>query len=197
MNTSEAVSEAIAALRLASDCGGELDRIHYLETYIRLEKLAVELNRYHAQLVSEGRAAGPNDYLAVMQLLGVSASLDEGNRAAAEDDLPDYCGQVCGGGQCGAGPVCANGIDVETSRPEQRPIRITEMAFGFMLELPSEKVHAFHDGVLAIQEKVVDREVTAVYHEIQIHLDELLNASNRRSTCTVGEESFAENGKDA
>lgn len=197
MNTSEAISEAIAALRLASDCGGELDRAHYLETYIRLEKLAVELNRYHAQLVSEGRAAGPNDYLAVMQLLGVSASLDEGNQAAAEAELPDYCEQVCGGSQCGAGPVCANGIDVETRRDERRPIRISEMAFGFMLELPSEKVHAFHDGVLAIQERVLDREVTAVYHELQMHLDELLNASTRRSTCLVGEESFAANAKDA
>lgn len=36
-----------------------------------------------------------------------------------DDPISDYCGQVCGGGQCGTGPVCSNGIDPETHLPPQ------------------------------------------------------------------------------
>lgn len=42
-----------------------------------------------------------------------------------EDESPmegitSYCQQVCGGGECGAGPVCQLGIDVKTQMPVVR-----------------------------------------------------------------------------
>jgi DNA (cytosine-5)-methyltransferase 1 len=33
------------------------------------------------------------------------------------DPVTDYCGQICGGGECGTGPVCSMGIDPETHMP--------------------------------------------------------------------------------
>lgn len=33
--------------------------------------------------------------------------------------ITDYCGQVCGGCECGSGPVCQYGIDHETHMPAQ------------------------------------------------------------------------------
>ena len=37
--------------------------------------------------------------------------------SAPEDDITDYCGQVCGGGFCGSRPVCQYGIDTESHMP--------------------------------------------------------------------------------
>ncbi len=37
--------------------------------------------------------------------------------SASEDDITDYCVQVCGGGFCGSGPVCQYGIDTESHMP--------------------------------------------------------------------------------
>ncbi|MGI0646955.1 DNA cytosine methyltransferase [Pseudomonas aeruginosa] len=37
--------------------------------------------------------------------------------ADGHDGITDYCGQVCGGGECGAGAVCQYGIDPETRMP--------------------------------------------------------------------------------
>jgi len=34
-----------------------------------------------------------------------------------EQGITDYCGQVCGGGECGNGPVCLYGIDPRTHLP--------------------------------------------------------------------------------
>ena len=31
-----------------------------------------------------------------------------------EQGITDYCGQVCGGGECGSGPTCLYGIDPRT-----------------------------------------------------------------------------------
>lgn len=35
----------------------------------------------------------------------------------ARDGITSYCQQVCGGGNCGNGPICMNGIDPETEMP--------------------------------------------------------------------------------
>lgn len=35
----------------------------------------------------------------------------------AKDGITSYCQQVCGGGQCGTGPICQNGIDPQTQMP--------------------------------------------------------------------------------
>jgi hypothetical protein len=40
-----------------------------------------------------------------------------GIKEIARTQILDYCGQVCGGGQCGDGPVCSYGIDPNTSLP--------------------------------------------------------------------------------
>lgn len=42
----------------------------------------------------------------------------------------DYCGQICGGGQCGNGPVCHNGIDPETHLPAVLNDRYAESIIG-------------------------------------------------------------------
>ena len=34
-----------------------------------------------------------------------------------EQGITDYCGQVCGGGECGSGPTCLYGIDPRTQLP--------------------------------------------------------------------------------
>jgi hypothetical protein len=34
-----------------------------------------------------------------------------------EQGITDYCGQVCGGGECGSGPTCVYGIDPRTHLP--------------------------------------------------------------------------------
>lgn len=31
--------------------------------------------------------------------------------------VTDYCGQICGGGECGTGPVCHYGIDSKPDDP--------------------------------------------------------------------------------
>ena len=41
--------------------------------------------------------------------------------SAPEGDITDYCGQVCGGGFCGSGPVCQYGIDTESHMPPAIP----------------------------------------------------------------------------
>jgi hypothetical protein len=33
------------------------------------------------------------------------------------DNITNYCRQVCGGGQCGTGPICPTGIDPSTRMP--------------------------------------------------------------------------------
>ncbi|WP_413460542.1 hypothetical protein [Herbaspirillum huttiense] len=38
-------------------------------------------------------------------------------KALRADGITDYCGQVCGGGECGTGPLCVNGIDSSTHMP--------------------------------------------------------------------------------
>lgn len=38
-------------------------------------------------------------------------------RTADVVGIVDYCGQICGGGECGDGPVCLNGIDPATHMP--------------------------------------------------------------------------------
>lgn len=35
----------------------------------------------------------------------------------ARDGITSYCQQVCGGGECGTGPMCMQGIDHETQMP--------------------------------------------------------------------------------
>lgn len=35
----------------------------------------------------------------------------------AHDGITSYCQQICGGGQCGTGPICQNGIDPTTQMP--------------------------------------------------------------------------------
>jgi DNA (cytosine-5)-methyltransferase 1 len=36
-----------------------------------------------------------------------------------EAGITDYCSQVCGGGQCGTGPLCLYGIDPNTRMPPE------------------------------------------------------------------------------
>ncbi len=38
----------------------------------------------------------------------------------SSQSVESYCAQVSGGGQCGTGPVCAQGIDVQTQLPAKR-----------------------------------------------------------------------------
>lgn len=35
----------------------------------------------------------------------------------ANEGITSYCDQVCGGGQCGTGPICQEGIDPTTKMP--------------------------------------------------------------------------------
>lgn len=39
--------------------------------------------------------------------------------ALEAEGITDYCGQVCGGGECGSGKVCLYGIDPTTHMPPQ------------------------------------------------------------------------------
>lgn len=48
--------------------------------------------------------------------------------APEEVDLVSYCQQICGGGNCGPGPVCMYGIDCETEMPVSLHAPISGMA---------------------------------------------------------------------
>lgn len=54
--------------------------------------------------------------------------------------VTDYCNQVCGGGNCGTGPLCQYGIDSKTHMPpaKKSPSELADDAFG---------AYDFGDGV--------------------------------------------------
>lgn len=59
----------------------------------------------------------PSEYLAI-------ATVNDGH-----EGITDYCGQVCGGGECGTGAVCQYGMDPETHMPAPAvPVQIDFLA---------------------------------------------------------------------
>jgi len=51
------------------------------------------------------------------------------DRETKESGIIDYCGQVCGGGQCGDGPQCLYGIDPSSGLPPARVLTANPREF--------------------------------------------------------------------
>lgn len=60
---------ALDALKLAAECGGELDREVYLEATGKLEEMVREVNEYNAKMDRDERAPEGDDYNNLLSIL--------------------------------------------------------------------------------------------------------------------------------
>lgn len=71
---SSALKLALEALKLAVDCGGEVDHDHYLAAHQQLQEMVDAVVQHDREMDRQERAPEGDDYNTVLSLLGLSTT---------------------------------------------------------------------------------------------------------------------------
>ena len=124
--------------------------------------------------------------------------------STAEDEITDYCGQVCGGGHCGTGPICQYGINTDSHMPQEaRTAKLYPFnpgdydrisIYGLLCTAPADTasiVDAIENGNVLVDNETPD--IFSIYAQriglreqlcigIFTHLDDVQNAAQTLSS---------------
>lgn len=107
----------IRRLQADDECGGNA---HSSPSKLLEFAQKVSLLKKWGEPDEDGEPFEPSDgvddsHSCLMDLIDEARDLLE----PTQPELTSYCQQVCGGGQCGAGPVCMYGVDPKTEMPAE------------------------------------------------------------------------------